>query len=278
MSLKRLIGEQYLKSLVLFLCCLFYLNIAHAEERILALAPHACEILYAIGAQKSVVGAVSYCDYPQAAKSIPRVGAYNRINVEAAIALQPTLAIVLNEQTPGVEQLRDLGVKVVHSYPQEVTDVFLEIRRLGKLTGHVIEANQLADALELRLKKLETVVADQTIDVFYEIWPDPLLTAGKHTFIHDVLIRIGLRNVFGAIELEAPRVNLESVLSAKPQLVIVPSEKRDIAERTQFWKKWLGANIQVITVNPDLLHRPGPRLLDGMEELVHQLEVLYVPR
>ena len=265
-----------LNRLFVLLLLLFSATPALANERILALAPHACEMLYAMGAEKDIVGAVSYCDYPQAANDIPRVGEYNRINVEAAISLKPTIAIVLNEQTPGIARLRDLGVKIIQSYPQQVTDVFLDIRRLGKLTGHIIEANQFADALELRLKKLETLVADQTIDVFYEIWADPLLTVGKHSFIHDVLKQIGLRNVFGSIALEAPRVNVESVLSAKPQLVIIPSEKRDISARTKYWQTWLGKDIQVITVNPDLLHRPGPRLLDGMEDLMHQIEVLHV--
>ncbi|MDX8387498.1 MAG: cobalamin-binding protein [Ghiorsea sp.] len=245
-----------------------------ANERILALAPHVCEILYAIGAGEDVVGAVSYCDYPEAAKSLPRVGAYNRINVEAAIALKPTMAIVLNEATPGITKLRSLGVKIVKSYPIKVDEVLFDIKRLGKLTGHAKQANQVADKLRVRLDKIEEGNRDDPIRVFYEIWADPLLTAGNNTFIHDVLKRMGLRNVFGDVSLEAPRVNVESVMAAKPKLVIVPSEKRNVSARMQHWKKWLGKDIQVITVNPDLLHRPGPRLLDGMEDLALQLQGL----
>ncbi|MDQ6984015.1 MAG: ABC transporter substrate-binding protein, partial [Ghiorsea sp.] len=92
------------------LLCFLWINIAQANERILALAPHICETLYAIGAEKDIVGGVSYCDYPEAANHLPRIGAYNRINVEAAISLKPTLAIALNPQTPGLEKLRALGV------------------------------------------------------------------------------------------------------------------------------------------------------------------------
>ncbi|WP_232507788.1 helical backbone metal receptor [Ghiorsea bivora] len=244
---------------------------AIANERILALAPHICETLYAIGAGQDVVGSVSYCDYPEAAKKLPRVGAYNRINVEAAMALKPTMAIVMNIQTPGIKLLETLGVKIVQSYPQKVDEVIADIRRLGKRTGHEQQATTLADDLQQRLDKLQR---QQTkTPVFYEIWADPLLTAGQHTFIDDVLTQLGLFNVFGDVALEAPRVNVEAVIAAKPQLIIVPSENRDLKKRTAFWHKWLGEDIQVITVNPDLVHRPGPRLLDGMEYLQEQLNV-----
>ena len=124
-----------MKSLVLTFCCVFCINIAQAEERILALAPHACEMLYAIGAQAEVVGASSYCDYPQAAKSLPRVSAYNRINVEAAIALKPTLAIVMDEKMQGVQKLRELGVTIVRSYPQKVDEVFADKEAMKEMSG-----------------------------------------------------------------------------------------------------------------------------------------------
>ncbi|MDQ7003101.1 MAG: helical backbone metal receptor [Ghiorsea sp.] len=264
-----------LPSYILFLLAwLLTTTVAHANERILALAPHICETLYAIGAGKDIVGGVSYCDYPAAAKDLPRIGAYNRINVEAAISLKPTLAIALNPQTPGLDKLRALGVKVVSSYPLTVDEVISETRRLGKLTNHQQQANQVADAMQKRLNRLKQRVSKQNIPVFYEIWADPLLTAGNNTFIHDVLKQIGLRNVFGSVALEAPRVNVESVINAKPKLIIIPSEKRDISVRSAYWRKWLGDDIAIITVNPDLVHRPGPRLLDGMEYLVNQIEGL----
>jgi len=256
---------SFLKKLIVIALYICSANPAFANERILALAPHICEVLYAIGAEKDVVGAVSYCDYPMDAKQLPRVGAYNRINVEAAIALAPTMAIVSDMQTPGIKQLEALGVKVIPSHPQKVDEVLADIRRLGLLTGHQQQANQLANNLQQRLDKL-AIDTSQT-SVFYEIWADPLLTAGKHTFIDDVLRRIGLQNVFGDVELEAPRVNVEAVIAATPDVIIIPSEKRDVKKRTLFWHKWLGKDVRVIAVNPDLVHRPGPRLLDGMEYL-----------
>lgn len=261
-----------MKALLLLVALWLPWQSAIAGERILALAPHVCEILYAIGAEADIVGAVDHCDYPDAANALPRVGGYHRINVEAAIALKPTLAFVLDEQAPGVSKLRELGVRVVSIYPQNVDEVLTGIRQVGALTGHREQADALADRLQARLDRLDRRVAGGDVPVFYEIWSEPLITAGKRTFIHDVLRRIGLRNVFGSVELEAPRVNVESVVAARPQVVVIPSEKRDVSERAAFWKRWLGEDIRVITVNHNLVHRPGPRLLDGMEYLVEQLQ------
>jgi len=255
------------------LVCFLWLSPAHAQERILALAPHVCETLYAIGAGKDIVGTVSYCDFPEEVALLPQVGAYNRINIEAAIALKPTVAIVMSNQLPGIQKLKALGVKVVESNPVRVEAVFADIVHMGQVTGYETNARFLVQSLQLRLDKILSI---EQRPVFYEIWPDPLLTAGQNTFIHDVLKKVGLRNVFGSLNQEAPRVNLESVLAAKPQLVIVPSEKRDVTQRTKFWKTWLGEEIKVITVNPDLVHRPGPRLLDGMEDLVAQIRGLNI--
>lgn len=244
---------------------------ATAAERVLALSPHACETLFAIGAGSQLVGAVEYCDYPQAAEALPRVGSYNRINVEAAIGLKPTLAIVMNEQVPGVQQLRQLGVRVVASYPESVEDVLVEIRQMGRLTGRVEAAEQLAGSLQIRLEKIIRQRPDEPLPVFYEVWTEPLLTAGRQTFINDLLRVVGMRNVFGDIELEAPRVNVEAVVRAAPELVLIPSEKRDVAERAAFWRQWLGEDIRVMSIDPDLVHRPGPRLFDGMELLLQML-------
>jgi len=263
---------QKLKYLWVLLPGLCLASPAWAGERILALAPHACEILYAIGAGEDVVGAVSYCDYPQAVLALPRVGSYERINVEAALALEPTMAIVMDESIPGASKLRDLGVKVVASYPRRVDEVLTEICRIGAETGHQKQADALAEALQQRLDKLKAPPGGpQQASVFYEIWAEPLLTAGKSSFIDDVLHRMGLRNVFGDVALEAPRVNVEAVIAARPDVVVIPSENRDVAERQAFWQKWLGQDVRVIAVNPDLMHRPGPRLLDGMEDLYQQL-------
>jgi len=259
-----------MKSLLLLLL-LFNCTQAMASERILALSPHVCEILYAIGAGDEVVGAVDYCDYPAAARHVPRVGNYTGINLEAALMLKPTMAIISGTSRQR-EQLQALGIRVVRSAPQSVDDVLVDIRRLGRLTGHAREANALAENIQLRLDHQAKIRRKRPIRVFYEIWNDPLQTVGGKGFINDLLQRAGLINVFASIPLETPRTNLESVLRAAPDVVIIPSEHRDVAARARYWKRWLGKDVRIIVVNPDLIHRPGPRIIDGIEALQKALE------
>ncbi len=242
-----------------------------AAERILALSPHVCEILYAIGAGDEIVGAVDYCDYPEAAKRLPRIGSYTGINLEAALRLKPTMAIISGtsrQQAP----LRSLGIRVIRSAPQSVDDVLADIRRMGRLSGHAREANALAEEMQQRLNTLAVARRQRSASVFYEIWNDPLQTVGGKGFINDMLQRAGLKNVFAAIPMETPRTNLEAVLRAAPAVVIIPSEHRDVAARARYWRHWLGQGVRIIVVNPDLIHRPGPRIIDGIVSLQQALE------
>jgi len=257
----------------LWLCllCLYLPNSAMAAERILALSPHVCEILYAIGAGDEVVGGVDYCDYPEAAKHLPRVGNYTGINLEAALMLKPTMAVISGTSTQQ-GQLEALGIRVIRSAPQSVDDVLADIHRLGQLTGHARQAKALVKSMQQRLDKLLRSRADNPVKVFYEVWHDPLQTVGGKGFINDLLQRAGLNNVFASIPLETPRINTEAVLHAAPDVIIIPSEHRDIAARKRFWKQWLGESVRIIVVNPDLMHRPGPRIIDGMEALQQALE------
>jgi len=259
-----------MKSLLLLLLLLGCTQ-ATAAERILALAPHVCEMLYAIGAGDEVVGGVDYCDYPEAAKHLPRVGNYTGINLEAALNLKPTMAVISGTSRQK-KQLEALGIRVVRSAPHSVADVLADIRRLGRLTGHARQAQALSSSMQQRLDRLQRSKTARPVKVFYEVWHDPLQTVGGTGFINDLLQRAGLQNVFAGIPLETPRINIEAVLHAAPAVIIIPSEHRDVAARARFWKHWLGASVRIIVVNPDLIHRPGPRVIDGIEALQQALE------
>ena len=242
-----------------------------APLRILALTPHACEMLYAIGAGSQIVGAVSYCDYPAEANAIPRVGSYVRINTESALRLKPDVAIVREKNVVGIETLKKMGVKIIISNPVSFEGVFDDILLLGKITGHQVEAETLTQQLHDRLQQVRSKNRSDTA-VFYEVWHDPIITAGGPSFINDLIHEAGGNNVFASIQIETPHVNIESVVRANPSLIVIPLEKRNIRERKQFWGKWLGKEVRFISIDPDLLHRPGPRLLDGLELLQQALQ------
>ncbi len=243
-----------------------------APLRILALTPHACEMLYAIGAGPQIVGAVSYCDYPAEANKVPRVGSYVRINAESALRLKPDVAIVREHNVVGIEVLKKMGVKIIVSNPVSFETIFDDINLLGEISGHKAEAEVLTQQLNDRLQRIRDKKRSEST-VFYEVWHDPIITAGGPSFINDLIDEAGGKNVFSDINIETPHVNIESVVRANPSLIVIPLEKRDIEERRAFWEKWLGkGRVSFVAINPDLLHRPGPRLLDGLELLQQALQ------
>lgn len=238
-----------------------------SATRILALTPHACEMLYAIDAGDQIVGAVSYCDYPEAANHLPRIGSYERINAEAALRLKPDVAVVMNRNVGGVSLLEQMGVRIIESNPDGFEAIFHDIERLGDISGRQSQAVALVDKLRSRLSRIRNR-SSAAVPVFYEVWHDPILTAGGRSFITDLIREAGGRNVFADVDVETPRVNVESVIRARPALIVVPLEKRDIRNRRAFWEGWLGSGkVRFAAIDPDLLHRPGPRLLDGLELL-----------
>lgn len=239
-----------------------------AEERTLALAPHVVEVLYAIGAESQIVGAVRYADYPPAAQALPHVGSYRAIAVESALRLRPTLAIALDRSVGGIDQLEAMGVRVEFSHPWSVRETIADIERLGRLVGRPAPALALATELRQRLAKLAASRPEKPVRVFYELWFDPLMTVGRGSFLNDALTEIGAENVFAALPFESPQVNIESVLRAAPDVIVIPGEARDVAKRARQWRDWFShRRIQTVEAPHDLLHRPGPRLLDGMEQL-----------
>jgi len=258
--------------LLLFLLFLPGLAQAAPAHRILALTPHACEMLYAIGAEQQLVGGVAYCDYPAAALKLPRIGSYNRVNVEAALRLKPDVAVVMSRNVTGVTQLEAMGVRIVVSNPAGFDGLFSDLLMIGELTNHQVQAGELVTQLRRRLQRVRTMPRSDT-PVFYEVWYDPLLTAGGPSFISDLIHEAGGRNVFAKLNVETPHVNVEAVARAKPALIVIPLEQRNVAERRTFWEHWLGkGNVHFVAINPDLLHRPGPRLMDGLEALQKALQ------
>ena len=260
----------------LFVCALALP--ASASERILALAPHVVEILYAVGAGPEIVGAVSFADHPPAAKTLPRIGDYRKVSVEAALRLEPTIAIAMDDEVIGLDQLRELGVRIETSHPTTVEGVLDNIVRLGALTGHRARAEEVAAALRVRLEALRKSRFDGAPTAFYEIWHEPLIAAGGGSFISDALREIGIANVFGDLPSDSPRVSIEAVLRKRPDVLILPGESRDVGERVAEWTSlFRDPELRTVEAAHDLLHRPGPRLLDGMEKLQRDLRQVLAP-
>jgi len=258
-----------MRVVILFILLLLALPVQSAE-RILALSPHACEILFAIGAAKEVVGAASACDYPANVRSLPVVGDFKRVNVEAALRLRPTMAVVFDRHMIGLARLQSMGVRVVETHPRTVHEVVRDIRRLGRLTGHGETGRLLADDFDSRLKKVHQRIT-VPVEVFFEAWSEPLVSSGASSFITDVLRVSGAKNIFGHVAVESPRVSVESVIRARPAAILVPDMPGHVKARRQFWRQFFGDRVPVLPVPRDLISRPGPRLIDGIEILYVRL-------
>lgn len=247
-------------------------------RRIVSLAPYLSELLFAAGAGKAVVGASEFSDYPEAAAAVIRVGGGTGLDLEAILALQPDLVVAWQSGNPvnQVERLRSLGLTVFLSEPRQLLDVPDTLLRLGRLAGTEAVAKAAADSFTGRYLQLEKHYASRpTVSVFYQIWEQPLMTLnGEHLFT-DVLRLCGGRNVFAELPALAPQVDIEAVLAADPEVIVVAVDEQDSALLAA-WQRWpsLSAvqNAHVHAVTRERLVRHTPRILEGAEELCAILE------
>ena len=247
-------------------------------RRIVSLAPYLSELLFAAGAGKAVVGVSEFSAYPEAATAVTRVGGGNGLDLEVILALQPDLVVAWQSGNPvnQVERLRSLGLTVFLSEPRQLLDVADTLLRLGRLAGTETLAKAAADSFTTRYRQLEKRYAQRPpVSVFYQIWEQPLMTLnGEHLFT-DVLRLCGGRNVFAELPALAPQVDIEAVLAADPEVIVVAVDEQD-SSLLAAWQRWpsLSAvqNGHVYAVARDQLVRHTPRILEGADELCAILE------
>jgi len=249
-------------------------------RRIVTLAPHAAESLYAAGAGDKLVGTVDYSDYPPEAKKVPRVGGYSRVDLEAVAALKPDLVLAWesgNNMTQ-VDKLKALGLTVYVSQPNTIDNVASQIERIGQLAGTEAVANATAERFRKRLDSLRSAhAAKPKVRVFYQIWKTPLLTVGGPQIISDAIKICGGENVFGHLKQMAPNVTVEAVLEADPEAIVATGMGDAKPEWLHDWDKWTRMTAvkrdNLFHINPDIMQRHTPRILDGTEKLCAHLDV-----
>jgi iron complex transport system substrate-binding protein len=235
--------------------------------RIVSLAPHLTELVYAAGAGARMVGAVEYSDFPPAARELPRVGSDAHVSLEAVLALRPDLIVAW--PNPGslraINRLAELRVPLFRSEPRELEDIATTLERLGVLAGTGAQAERAARAFRARKADLEKRYAGRPkVRVFYQVWDRPLLTVNGDHVISKVISLCGGENVFAALPLIAPEVDAEAVLRATPEVVLT---SRPDAQPPS----WLPGS-RFFGVPADLIQRHTPRLLDGAEHVCRALE------
>jgi iron complex transport system substrate-binding protein len=253
-------------------------TLAAPAQRIVSLAPHATELLFAADAGARVIGVSETSDWPPAAKALPRVGDARSIDLERIIAMKPDLVVTWPYTAAGqVEKLRERGIAVFTTDPKTIDGIAADLVRIGTLTGGEARTRPLAAELRARLARLaRTAEGKRRLSVFYEIWPSPLFTIGGGHLISQALETCGARNVFASLTLPAPTVGVEAVLAAKPDAIVAAGDDALRPEWLEDWKAWPSlpavAAGNLLVVDGNLLHRPGPRFVDGVEQLCATLD------
>jgi iron complex transport system substrate-binding protein len=254
-------------------------RLAQPARRIVSLAPHITETLFAAGAGERVVGVVEYSNYPEAAKRLPRVGSYAQLDLEAIARLKPDLAVgwADGNSAAHIEKLRALGIPVYLSEPGRIDDVAVSLERYGELAGTQPVARAAAESFRNRLRELRAQYgARPKVRTFYEIWKQPLMTVGGAQIISDVIRLCGGENVFADLKLLAPTVTIESVLAADPEAIVASGMDEARPEWLDDWRQWKGMTAvkrgNLFFVPPDIIQRHTPRLVDGAARLCAHLE------
>lgn len=248
-------------------------------QRIVSLAPHVTEMLFAAGAGSKLRGVVEYSNFPPAARKIMGIGSYAQPDLEAIAALKPDLVIgwTSGNSPVHIRQMRALGIPVFMVKAQRIEDVARDLLRYGQLAGSQPQAQRAADEFRQRMAALRTQYAEQPpVRVFYQIWKQPLMTVGGDQLISEVMQLCGGVNVFAKLPALAPNVSLEAVLAANPEVIIVSGLDGQRPAWLDDWQRWATLTAvrrdNLFFIPPDLVQRATPRIAEGAAQLCQQLE------
>ncbi|MES2351338.1 MAG: cobalamin-binding protein [Pseudomonadota bacterium] len=253
-------------------------TLAKPAQRIISMAPHITELLFAAGGGDRVAGVMNYSDYPEAAKRLPLVGSDAQIDMERVLALRPDLLVVWKTGNTArqLEQLKSLGIPIFYSDPHKLDEVATSLTRLGQLMGTEALAQSAAQDYRQKIARLSSTYARRpTVRVFYQIWEKPIFTLNGDHIASDAMRVCGGLNVFAALKVPAPTVSTEAVLQANPE-AIVGGEKHDAESGINIWQQYKGMEAvrrgNLFMLDSELLVRATPRIADGVAVLCEKLE------
>lgn len=252
-------------------------------QRVISLAPHVTELLYAAGGGAKMVGAVTYSDYPPEAKQLPRVGDNKSLDLERILALKPDLIVVWrhgNAQRQ-LDRLREMHIPLYFSEPHHLDDIAVSLTKLGQLLGTSATADAAAAAYRRDIATLRSQYASRPpVNVFYQVWDQPLMTLNGEHMVSDVITLCGGRNVFAGLEPLVPTVSTEAVLAANPEAIVTaaPGATKPDTTLPQLgtWRAWPSllavANNNLFAIDGDLINRSAPRIAQGAKQMCEDLE------
>ncbi len=255
------------------------LYLAKPPKRIVSLAPSITEILFAIGLDEEIVGVTDFCNYPPAALQKPKV-AYSQPNLEVLIGLEPELVLAPHSfiRADLLSKLDQLKIPAFILESQSVEGIFSHIQLLGRMVGRPKEANEQVAVLRKQVGDLtKSVEGRKKPTMLYVLNSEPLITVGPGSFIHSLIELAGGRNAAERAKAPYPRLTMEEVLVQNPEVLVFPvGEYEGIPQSEQDrWKRWETLRAvqdgKLFQIKSDLMNRPGPRVLNGLKQLVQIL-------
>ena len=241
-------------------------------NRIVSLAPTSTEILFAIGAGNQVVACSDLSDFPEEVKNLPKIGGFDgkTLSLEAIFSYEPDLVYLTNVMHNFlIPQLEANNIDYYISYGDSVEGVKNEILEIGKLTGHEAQSQKVVEQIDqdLNFVKTKNILAS----AYWEVWNAPFMSAGKKSFINDLLGSAGIKNIFDDIDDAYPIVSEETIILRQPELILIPKNSGLSVEDVKGRKGWeeipAVKNGNIFIVDDDLLTRAGPRMGQSVKEL-----------
>jgi iron complex transport system substrate-binding protein len=249
-------------------------EVPRVVKRVVSLAPSVTENVFAVGAGDRLVGVTTFCNYPEQAKSIAKVGDTMTPNMETIVALKPDIVFVssASQLEAFTKTLEQNNIKVYVMNPTSMDGVLKGLRNLGDLFGTHDQVQELVADLTARefavSKKIE---GEKPARVFVQISREPLFTVGKQSYLTDLLREAGATSVTADVETAFPKLSKETAVALDPEAIIL-SESEDNQEPNEAFKNSPAVkNGRVYKINADILSRPGPRLLDALEQIAKDL-------
>ncbi len=245
--------------------------------RIISLIPSITEIVFELGQGKRIIGVTQYSDFPEEVKKLSRVGSYVNLDLERIIALKPDLCLATRDGNPREEVLAiaSMGIPVYVVNPRDLTSVMDTVLEIGNILNVKDDAEKLVKGLRNRVARVDALVSKTKLRprVFFQIGVAPIVSVGSNTYIHELIVRAGGKNVAEG-PVSYPRFSSEQVLVLSPEIMIITSMERGqvFEEVKEEWSRWKTIpavkNNRITLVDSNILDRPTPRMVDGLELLV----------
>ena len=249
-------------------------------KRIVSLAPNITEILFSLGLDEEIVGVSIHCNFPEKAKSRVRVGSYISLDFEKITSLKPDLIIATGAGNTRdmVDRLEKLGFKTYAIFPKNFDDILQSVGHIGQVVNREKEARGIIEGMGKRKQRVVGLTQGLSPPkVFIQIGDAPIVTVGKGSFADDLIRLAGGENIAGKEKEVYPRFGMEEILKRSPEVIVISSmnPKGDYQKILHEWSRWktLPAvkNGRIHLIDSDLLDRPSPRIIDGLEEIARVL-------